>query len=397
MALRDLNTDYAGRKGPMFRLALKTGILTILTLGFYRFWMKVRMRRYYWSAIRPGGIPLEFTGRGSETLTGFLTAVTVLAFYIGVINLVLMYFSFSLFQGNMPAYFVSAIGVAPMIFFAQYRSRRYILARTRWRGIRFGLEPGVKGYIWRALLWWLAVIVTGGLLWPAKTYALEKYRTDRTWFGDQRFEQTGGMRGMFHAMRHVYLGVALMAVFGTLAYGLDEPVWVIGAIMGGIWTVLGLAYWRAMSFGYLTEGKKLGEAGFQCRPRPISVIGIYLGGGLLISLILTGLFIVIGLGFGILIGIVSVIDVNELFDDLGMLADLPIWVLTLFGTVAYFAMFLFWNVLQQVFITMPLARHLAESTRLVNTHALPAIGQRDRDEFAEAEGFADALPLGDGI
>ncbi|MEJ2019492.1 MAG: DUF898 domain-containing protein, partial [Maritimibacter sp.] len=124
---------------------------------------------------------------------------------------------------------------------------------------------------------------------------------------------------------------------------------------------------------------------------------IYLGGGLLISLILTGLFIVIGLGFGILIGIVSVIDVNELFDDLGMLADLPIWVLTLFGTVAYFAMFLFWNVLQQVFITMPLARHLAESTRLVNTHALPAIGQRDRDEFAEAEGFADALPLGDGI
>ena len=54
-----LSITYSGRKGPMLGLALRTGILTILTLGFYRFWAKTRLRRYYWSAIRPGGIPLE--------------------------------------------------------------------------------------------------------------------------------------------------------------------------------------------------------------------------------------------------------------------------------------------------------------------------------------------------
>ncbi|RME16415.1 MAG: DUF898 family protein, partial [Alphaproteobacteria bacterium] len=55
MAEGALAIRYAGRRGPLFGLALRTGALTVLTLGFYRFWMKTRMRRYYWSAIRPGG------------------------------------------------------------------------------------------------------------------------------------------------------------------------------------------------------------------------------------------------------------------------------------------------------------------------------------------------------
>ncbi len=397
MALRDLRIDYAGRKPAMFGLALKTGVLTVLTLGFYRFWMKVRMRRYYWSAIRPGGIPLEFTGRGAETLTGFLTAVVVLSFYIGIVNLILMYFSFSLFSGNTPAYVVSGIGVAPMIFFAQYRSRRYILARTRWRGIRFGLEPGVKGYVWRAILWWLAALATGGILWPAKTYALEKYRTDRTWFGDEKFEQTGGMRPMFHAMRHVYLGVALTTLAVVVATLSDEPVWIIGAVMGGIWTLLGLAHWKAMSFRVLTEGKRLGEAGFRCRPRPGRIIGIYLGGSMLIWALMFAFFFVFGIGLGILLAVIGSMNALDMLDDPASFFSIPAWLLTIFGIASYFSMFLLWGVLREVFLTLPMARHLAESTEIVNVHGLSAIRQRDRDEFVEAEGFADALPLGDGI
>jgi uncharacterized membrane protein YjgN (DUF898 family) len=96
MAFADLTTDYKGAKSAIFRLALATGIRTVLTAGFYRFWMKTRMRRYYWSAIRPGGMPLEYVGRPTEKLLGFLTAVVFLAFYIGIVNLILMFFSFSL-------------------------------------------------------------------------------------------------------------------------------------------------------------------------------------------------------------------------------------------------------------------------------------------------------------
>ena len=118
--------------------------MTVLTLGIYRFWMKTRLRRWYWSAIRPGG-QLEYVGDPWEKLLGFLIAVLILAFYIGIVNLILMFLSFSLFQGNVAAYALSLVGVIPLWFYAQYRARRYVLARTRWRGLRFGLEPGAWG------------------------------------------------------------------------------------------------------------------------------------------------------------------------------------------------------------------------------------------------------------
>ena len=62
MASLNLATTYAGRRAGLFWLALKTSILTVLTLGIYRFWMKTRLRRYYWSSIRPGNTPLEYVG-----------------------------------------------------------------------------------------------------------------------------------------------------------------------------------------------------------------------------------------------------------------------------------------------------------------------------------------------
>lgn len=397
MAFRDLTTSYAGRGAPMFRLALKTGLLTVLTLGFYRFWMKTRMRRYYWSAIRPGGMPLEFTGRPTEMLTGFLTAVVFLAFYIGIVNLVLMFFSFSLFKGEAPAYVISFLGLVPIFFFAHYRARRYILARTRWRGIRFGLEPGVKGYVWRASLWWALTLLTAGLLWPVKTFQLEKYRTDRTWYGDAKFEQTGGAFSLMTAMKHVWLGVALTGAGIAAATLSDQPIWFVGTAMGVVWTALGLAYWRAESFRRLTEGKRLGETGLRARPRGGRLVGIYLLGSMAMSATLTGLVVGLLVLVGILLALIDPDMIETGFDDLASFAALPAWMFTALGLVAYFAVFLFWGVLREVFITMPIARHFAESVEIVNPDALNAVRQRPRDEFVEAEGFADALPLGDGI
>lgn len=397
MLFAPLSTDYAGRGAPMFRLALKTGILTVLTLGFYRFWMKTRMRRYYWSAIRPGGVPLEFTGRPTEMLTGFLTAVVFLAFYIGIVNLVLMFFSFSLFNGEAPAYLLSFLGLVPLFFFAHYRARRYILARTRWRGIRLGLEPGVKGYVWRATLWWALTLLTAGLLWPVKTYQLEKYRTDRTWYGDARFEQTGGAFSLMTAMKHVWLGALLIAAGIGAATLADSPVWLVATAMGALWSLLGLGYWKAESFKRLTEGKRLGGAGFRAHPRGGRIIGIYITGSLAMSAILTALVFSLALVIGVLFAVFDPDLVAQGFDDLASIASIPAWTLTALGLVAYFSIFLFWGVLREVFITMPMARHFAESVEIVNPDALVDIRQRPRDEFAEAEGFADALPLGDGI
>ena len=41
--------------GSLFGLLLKNALLTVITLGFYRFWAKTRLRRYFWSGVHING------------------------------------------------------------------------------------------------------------------------------------------------------------------------------------------------------------------------------------------------------------------------------------------------------------------------------------------------------
>lgn len=391
-----LQTRYDGRKSGIFWLAIKTALLTILSLGFYRFWMKTRLRRYYWSALRPGGIPMEYVGSPWEKLLGFLFAVVILAFYIGVVNLVLMFFSFTLFQNNLVAYALSFIGVLPLIFFAQYRARRYVLARTRWRGIRFGLEPGAWGYAWRAAIQWLITLASLGILWPLKAFWLEKYLTDRTLYGDQKMHQGGRWTMLLGAMKHLYIGGVVSGVALLAGVWLEQSQYLLLLLISLPWMVFGLAYWRAHAFRRLTEAKSIGEVGFCARARGGRVLGIYVGGYALTSLTVTGgvsLFLLLAAiltGFSGLEQALSPLSDNTA--EAG--SQIPFWMISAYGIATYFAVFLYWGAARHAFVTLPLAAHFAGTTSLTNSRALTAINQRARDEFAEAEGFADALDVG---
>ncbi len=398
MEIQTLQTDYAGRRWALFWLALKSSILTVLTLGFYRFWMKTRLRRFYWSAIRPGGVPLEYTGTGVEKLMGFLIAVVFMAFYIGIFNLLLMYVSFSLLNDNFAAYAMSFIGIIPIYFYAQYRARRYILARTRWRGLRFGIDPAAWAYAWRALLHWLGTILTLGILYPRQIFWLEKFRIDRTWFGRERFVQEGGWTTLLPAATHLYIGIGLSILAGVI--GWFNPV---GFALLGLsvpWLVIGLVHFKVQSFRILTANKRLGGAiRFHAAPRTGRVFGIYLLGNFIASMILWLGLMALVVGIVVFLAMFSQLDVfSEDFDALLDSGD-AIVQFGLIGVLAllYFSVFVFWGVLNQVFVTMPLLRHYAETTSIANSHQLVLISQRPRDEFSEAEGFAEALDIGAAI
>ena len=397
MSATDLKTDYAGKAGRLFWLALVTGLGSVLTLGLYRFWQKTRLRRYYWSAIRPGGVGLEYVGTPWEKLLGFLTAVVVMAFYIGIVNLILMFFSYALFQGNVIAYVASFAGVLPIIFFAKYRARRYILARTRWRGIRFGLEPGAWGYAWRALVHWAITLASLGLLWPRMSFWLEKYRIDRTFFGDQRMHQGGSWFMLIRAMVHVYIGAGLTLGSGIAALLLAQPALFLVLAVSLPWLVFGLAYWRAHSFRILAATKELGGAGFRAAPRAGKVLAIYAGGYTLSYLsVLGGMFAFILIAAA-LVGFDDLDQVITTVVEGSDVASVPTWVVTAFAISAYFALFLFWAAAAHVFVKLPLARHFTQTLEITGPEALDNIRQRARDEFAEAEGFADALDVGAAI
>ncbi|HEU0221136.1 MAG TPA: DUF898 family protein, partial [Paracoccaceae bacterium] len=214
---RQLEIDYVGEGHYLFWLYAKLLALTLITLGIYRFWMKARLRRYYWSAIRIAGQPLEFSGTGLEMLIGFLIAVVFLAIYLGLFNLAIGFAGLAVF-GSPLAINLSILAVLPLGYYAAYRARRYLLARTRWRGIRFGMEQGALDYMWRALLYALVTAATLGFMFPWMQFRLRKFAVDRSFYGDLRFQQAGAWTGFLKPWLWVVAAAALifLASYGTL-------------------------------------------------------------------------------------------------------------------------------------------------------------------------------------
>ena len=388
-----LRTEVVGTRKTLFWLALRTGILTVLTLGFYRFWMRTRLRRWYWSSIRPGGHPLEYVGDPVEKLLGFLFAVVVLAFYIGIVNLILMFASFSLFQDNFAAYATSLVGVIPLWFFAQYRARRYVLARTRWRGLRFGLEPGAWGYAWRAVLHWIATILSLGLLLPRMTFWLEKYKTDRTFFGTARMSQGGTWTMLYPSMKPMFVALAIALGGGVAFLSENIPASIGISILAAFVGVYGLVHYRVDSLRRLTNTKTVNGVALSLSPNAFRVLMIYVLGTVLASAAVFIPLVVLG-AMMLLIQSADALTDMGLEDMIAPVAGMGRYAIIGLSVMIYFTIFLLWSALTNVFITLPVIRHYFSSLTLSPTSAVADIRQRPRDEFAEAEGFADALDVG---
>ncbi len=420
---------YNGNTQQLRKLAVVTTLLTLITLGIYRFWARTRVRRYFWSAVTVDGHGFEYTGKGIEKFIGFLIAVAILAVYLGVFQVLLSFAGMSLFDmgdSESDQYrvilltYATFIGLAPLIFYAQYRARRYMLSRTKWKGIRFGADQAAWGYAIRAIGHWIATIITLGILLPRQTFYLEKYKADRTWFGKAAFVQEGRWQSLYPAMKHIAIGVSLVIIgvmlliysgsFTSISADLasieetvldssdtTENMYIYLAVaypltfIGVIWAYIGLAYYNVHSYRILASQKRLGDdVRFISEPRTKRIIGIYLLGGLIISMLAPTIAGLIG---GIL-GFISQMLIGGFNLDMG--SEMPVGVV-IGGVFGYIALFVVMGVLNLIFITQPITEHYAQVTKVNNADNLSKVIQREGDEMIEAEGFADALDVGAGF
>ena len=202
---------FQARGLDFFWIVLRNLLFTILTLGIYSFWAKVRQRAFIWRATRILDEPLEYTGTGKEL---FLSFLIVMGFFI-ILTIVLMLLAFLWPQGAPVVHPVLYLGLIYAIHFASYRTLRYRLTRTRWRGIRGNLDGGAAEYALSALGYTLALLATFGILGPWCVSGIVSLQLNNTFFGNRRCSFDGPTRELYVAYYTVLLATLVLVGAGV--------------------------------------------------------------------------------------------------------------------------------------------------------------------------------------
>ncbi len=182
-------------------IAFTNLLLSIVTLGIYRFWATTRTRNYLWSRTRFIDERLEWTGKGVELMIGFFIAIILFGIPVIMLKFGLQALALRGHVALAGILFFPLYGALLYIFgLARFRALRYRLSRTFWHGIRGGSENGGWGYGWSSI--WKSVIgmFALGLLIPWSMVSLWNERWSAMSFGPHHFTsraQSGPLMGRF--------------------------------------------------------------------------------------------------------------------------------------------------------------------------------------------------------
>ncbi len=203
--------SFHGNGKELFIIFLKNFFLTLLTLGIYSFWGKVRTRKFLWANTRLWGEPFEYTGTGRELFFSFLI---VMAFFLTMsfgVHFLQVYLP-SLLLGFFPLLLM--LGLLFLVHFATYRTLRYRLSRTKWRGIRGNMAGKATHYAGWALLYTPVVIFSLGLLTPWVISRLVGYIVNNIHFGNQPLQFSGKAKDLYKIF-FISIGI-LLVLFAAL-------------------------------------------------------------------------------------------------------------------------------------------------------------------------------------
>ncbi len=134
-----LPITFSGSGSEYFRIWIVNLLLTLVTLGLYFPWAKVRRLRYFYGNTSVGDYAFDFHGEPRRMLRGFLL-VGAMALLYGLASKV------SPISGLIALVIVAALW--PALFRA---SQQFRMANTSWRGLRFRFNGDMAG-AYRAML-----------------------------------------------------------------------------------------------------------------------------------------------------------------------------------------------------------------------------------------------------
>lgn len=207
--------EFSGRAGEYFGIWFVNLLLSIVTLGIYSAWAKVRTERYFYANTKLAGASFEYLAQPVAILKGRLIAYAV------VIALVVS-------SRTAPALYLALIlAVGVMVPALIVWSLRFRARNSAWRGLSFRFDEGAGEAYGPFMLWGWLTGLTLSLLYPLMKKRQHAFVVEGHRFGVKRFSFHGQTES-YYVPYGIVAGLAILIFAGLLAG--------LGGVIGSVTT-----------------------------------------------------------------------------------------------------------------------------------------------------------------
>lgn len=192
--------EFTGTGGQYFKIWIVNVLLSIITLGIYSAWAKVRRKQYFYGNTKVAGASFRYLANPVKILKGRLIVFGV-------------FITFGLLSDLIPL-----LGVVMMIiiFFLTpwlvVRSLAFNARNSAWRNIRFNFTGTYGQAAKMYILYPIISVFTANLLYPYVHYRQKRFIVENSAYGTTLFQ--------FHASGKDYYAIVLWFTLPLLAIGL---------------------------------------------------------------------------------------------------------------------------------------------------------------------------------
>lgn len=264
--------QFTGTGSEYFRIWIVNTLLTIVTLGVYSAWAKVRKRQYFYRNTRVAGSSFDYLADPIKILKGRVIVVAFLGTLVW-------------FQYYSPALYLA---MALVLFFATpwvvVKSLAFNARNSSYRGIRLAF-PGRVGeaygvYITTTLLY----LATCGVGYPWMQWKLTQFVLKRHYWGDCQFDWNTPSPSYFKAYLialalavpgYVCMFIAIFAMSQSSA-GAAPTMMLIPAALFFVYLLVPGSYLRAKLANLTYNGLTVHHHAFSSNQQPVELFKLYL-------------------------------------------------------------------------------------------------------------------------
>lgn len=202
---REFRFEFTGNAREYFGIWIVNVLLTVLTLGIYSAWAKVRRKRYFYGHTRLHGSSFAYLADPLTILRGWGIAIAAFFVYSVATRLALI---------TSPLFLIAFVLVLPWIV---VRAALFNASNTTYRHIRLDFDKNYReAYkVFVGLL--LLIPLTLGIIYPYYAFRRKKFILDHSGYGGNRFSldvEAGKFYGVY--LRAMGMLIAGLLVMGTL-------------------------------------------------------------------------------------------------------------------------------------------------------------------------------------